>query len=65
MLSYPAGSTGLAVNGMTGLQVLHPGAFLQASPSGDWISVSVYPHGSPNGNRVDLRPVNGGGGGCQ
>jgi hypothetical protein len=50
---------------MTGLQVLHPGAFLQASPSGDWISVSVYPHGSPNGNRVDLRPVNGGGGGCQ
>jgi hypothetical protein len=64
VLDYPVGTTGLGPNGMDGLRVLHPAAFLYAAPSPEWTSIGVYPHGTPNGHRVDLRPVTGGGGGC-
>jgi hypothetical protein len=64
VLSYPPGTTGLGGDGMTGLRALHPAAFLQSAPSDDWTFLSIYPHGTPNGHRVDLRPVQGGGGGC-
>jgi hypothetical protein len=64
VLDYPSGTKGLSANGMDGLRILHPGGLLLKSPGDDWDSISIRPHGTPNGNRVELRPVKGGGGGC-
>jgi hypothetical protein len=64
VLVYPPGVSDLGPNGMVGLRVLAPGGLIQVSPSGEWSSMSIFPHGTPNGNRIDLHPVMGGGGGC-
>jgi hypothetical protein len=64
VLIYPSGVSDLGPNGMDGLRVLAPGGLIQVSPSSLWSSMNIYPHGTPNGNNMDLRPVVGGGGGC-
>src|SRR5262249_20866649 len=65
VLQYPTGTQGLSQNGMDGLRVLHPGGLIQKTPSDVWSSMVIRPHGTPNGNTIELHPVRGGGGACQ
>lgn len=64
VIEYPQGTTGLSMNGMGGLTVLHPAAFLQTGKDPQWHVQQFHPHAEPNGNVIELHPVSGGGGGC-
>ncbi|MGZ6142762.1 MAG: hypothetical protein ACXWLM_05460 [Myxococcales bacterium] len=64
VLEYPQGTTGLSQNGMGGITVLHPAAFIQTGTDPRWHVQQFRPHSAPNGNIVELRPASGGGGGC-
>ncbi len=69
---YPEGSINGGFNGMdwannrqvNSYLVIHPAGMLQAAPTGEWVSIAINPHGSPNGNLFKLHPVVGGGGAC-
>jgi hypothetical protein len=54
---YPAGTTGLTAEGMTGLHVMTPGDLLRVSPTTDDVTLDLFPHGAPNGNSLVLRRV--------
>lgn len=63
VMTYPSG-LGPSLNGMDNLQLLHPIGLMQVDPSAEWSSMTIRPHGTPNGHSLTLQPVTGGGGDC-
>lgn len=62
--AYPTGSEWASAGGMEGLFVLHPGAFIQDAARERWTTYAPWPHGTPDGMRLEIRRVEGGGGPC-
>jgi hypothetical protein len=63
-VGYPPGTDDVSANGMGGMAPLLPAALLATDP-GDGLTQRIWPHATPNGHQVELRPVAGGGEACE
>lgn len=64
VFEYPPGTQGLAPDGMSGMTPVHPAGLLQDDGRVSEPALTFVPHGNPFGDRMDLRPVSGGGASC-
>jgi hypothetical protein len=61
VLEYPEG---IGNSGMTSIAPLSPAGLLQLVASDTYSKMNIFPHGTPNGSRIDLRHVTAGGDFC-
>jgi hypothetical protein len=62
VFEYPEHS--IASSGMTKLHLVSAAGLLQKAPDERFTKLTIHPHATPNGSRIEMSPVVGGGAPC-